>query len=842
MAVTVAEGVVRITADGSSIAPGLTDAIESAGGAGESSGRGFGSKVLGGVGKVFATGALAVGAVAATGIGIALTKGFTRLNAIDQAKAKLEGLGNSAQDIGSIMDNALASVKGTAFGLDEASTTAAAAVAAGIKPGAELEGVLKTVADTATIAGASMADMGSIFSGVAANGKASGDDIAQLQDAGVPALQFLAKHYGITAEAASDMVSDGKVDFQNFAAAMQENIGGAALSSGKTFQGAIANFGASLGRIGAGLLGGVFPHIAPALTQITQAFAPLEAGAASVGDKIGSFLNPAISSFAAGVGNLPSTIGPTFSSIVSVISGVGAQVQEAWGYIWSGLGPAIQPLFQIIGMVGPQIAGLAGSFSPLGLILKAILPLLPTIGTMVGSLATTLGSALASALVYLNPLITSLTETLSGVLAAALPLVAGLLSTLVSAFASLLPVATQIISALMPIATTLISALMPVFTQLAQAVLPEVAAAIQLLVTAIGPLVTTILSVLIPVINALLPVVMTVFNAIVPIIQGALQIVTGIIQVVTGIITGNWSQVWTGIQNIVGGVWNTITSLISGAIGIVGAVIGAGLAIISSIWSGIWNGIKSVAQAVWAGIVAIVTTQINMVRSVVSAVINAVRGVFTAGWNAMRSGVSSAVSGIVSAVSGMASGISGGVSRAVSFFTSMPGRITGALAGLAGSLASVGRNLMEGFISGVSGFAGRMVSAVTGPIKDAINGAKSLLGIHSPSRVFREIGDFVGQGLVIGLDGKSGAVSRAAGAMASAVTDSFGAGGSINAMMPGMGVAGRGVAASSMAMAGAGANASGGRVANYNVTVNESSDPLGSEGRIRKAFDMYGRM
>lgn len=841
MAVTVAEGVVRVTADASAVTSGLTETLNSAGGAGESSGRGFGSRVLGGVGKVFAAGALAVGAVAATGIGVALTKGFSRLNAIDQAEAKLKGLGNTTESIGTIMDDALASVKGTAFGLDAAATVAASAVAAGIKPGQDLQNTLKLTADAATIAGTDMASMGSIFNKVASSNKLQGDTIAQLQDQGIPVLQFVAKQMGVTAEEASKMASEGKISFSDFSAAMQEGLGGAALSSGSTFSGAVANFNASLGRIGAGLLGGVFPHLAPAFTQITQAFGPLEKGAGAVGDKIGSFLGPRIDAFASGVGKLPQIVGPAFSVIGPIVSNALTSVQEAWGYLWSGLGPAVQPLFQIIGTVGPQIAVLAGSFSPLGLVLKAILPLLPTIGSMVGTLATTLGSALASALVYLNPLITSLTQTLSGVLAAALPLVASLLSSLVGAFASLLPVATQIIGALMPIATTLIGALMPVLTQLASAVIPFVTTALGTIVTAIGPLVTTLLGVLIPVINALLPVIMTVFNAIVPIIQGALQIVTGIIQVVTGIITGNWSQVWTGILNIVGGVWNTITSLISGAIGIVGAVIGAGLAIISSIWSGIWNGIKSVAQAVWAGIVAVVTTQINQVRSVVSAVINAVRGVFTAGWNAMRSGVSSAVSGIVGAVQSMVSGISSGIGRAVGVVRELPGQIKGAVSGAASWLADVGGHIVQGFINGITGAWHRITDTVKGLVDKIPAVARQALGINSPSRVFREVGDFVGQGLAIGLDGSTGLVARAASGLAGAVTDSFGAGGSINATLPGMAVAGAGVAASSMAMAGTGSGGSG-RVANYNVTVNEATDPLGSEGRIRKAFDMYGRM
>ncbi|NKR80219.1 hypothetical protein GS491_23835 [Rhodococcus hoagii] len=74
------------------------------------------------------------GAAAAGVLAASITKGRGRLTAIEQAQAKLSGLGNSTQSVGKIMDNALASVKGTAFGLGDAATVAASAVAAGIKP------------------------------------------------------------------------------------------------------------------------------------------------------------------------------------------------------------------------------------------------------------------------------------------------------------------------------------------------------------------------------------------------------------------------------------------------------------------------------------------------------------------------------------------------------------------------------------------------------------------------------------------------------------------------------------------------------------------------------------
>lgn len=91
-------------------------------------------------GAVVRTGALAVGAVATIGAavgGLALKGGIDRALNIEDAQAKLRGLGHDAQSIETIMGSALDAVSGTAFGLGDAATIAANAVAAGIPPGKE---------------------------------------------------------------------------------------------------------------------------------------------------------------------------------------------------------------------------------------------------------------------------------------------------------------------------------------------------------------------------------------------------------------------------------------------------------------------------------------------------------------------------------------------------------------------------------------------------------------------------------------------------------------------------------------------------------------------------------
>ena len=245
------------------------------------------SKAFSGVAKA---GVVAAGAAVATGFGIALSKGFQRLNAIDQAEKKLEGLGHSAKDVEGIMKNALNSVKGTAFGLDEAANVSASLVASGIKPGKELEKTLKTVADSATIAGIGMEDMGAIFGKVAATGKLQGDELNQLSERGIPALQLLSDHLGVTTQEVRDMVSKGEVDFQTFAAAMDAGMGGAALKSGETFMGAWANVKAALGRIGATLLAPLFDALRDSFNVLTPALDQIQASAEPLAQVFGDML------------------------------------------------------------------------------------------------------------------------------------------------------------------------------------------------------------------------------------------------------------------------------------------------------------------------------------------------------------------------------------------------------------------------------------------------------------------------------------------------------------------------------------------------------------------------
>ena len=75
-------------------------------------------------------------------------------------------------------------------------------------------------------------------------------------------------------------------------------------------------------------------------------------------------------------------------------------------------------------------------------------------------------------------------------------------------------------------------------------------------------------------------------------------------------------------------------------------------------------------------------------------------------------------------------------------------------------LVNAGSQIINGLISGISGAIGGAISAVTGAVGSIISGAKSALGIASPSKVFREIGQYTMMGLDEGISDNAFMASR----------------------------------------------------------------------------------
>ena len=235
--------------------------------------------------------AAATAAVAAAVAGIAYTfqKGFERSVSLDTATYKMKALGKTTAETAAIMKSALDSVKGTQYGLDQAATVAAAATAAGVKPGQSLTTYLRLVADTAAVTGRSLEDMGSKFNSIQANNVAFLGDLRELGDAGIPIFEALQKEYGVSGAELKKMVDRGEVDAQRFLNAMESAVGGAALVMGDSFTGSVANLNAAVSRIGQALIKPIFSGSSNWIKGLTNELGKLEDWLAANEDKVIGF-------------------------------------------------------------------------------------------------------------------------------------------------------------------------------------------------------------------------------------------------------------------------------------------------------------------------------------------------------------------------------------------------------------------------------------------------------------------------------------------------------------------------------------------------------------------------
>ncbi|ALY09868.1 tape measure protein [Arthrobacter phage Chocolat] len=435
-------------------------------GAGLSSGLGTAGKTLGVAGAV-------VGGV----VGKAISGGINRQLNIEDARAKLSGLGTDAATVNSIMDSALAAVQGTAFGLDSAATAAASAVASGIQPGKDLTRTLKLVGDAATIAGTDYGEMGAIFNKISASGVIQGEELAQLGDRGIPILQLLGKEMGVTAAEVKDLASKGKVDFATFQNAMEKGMGGAALKSGETTRGSMANMGAALSRVGATLTSGFFPLTVGGFNEITKTL-----------DGVNKAIKPAATAFGTYFAGKAAPIISTFSEkalrAFGEVTGGFTALQAAYksaddGVTSSGLpgfmerlGIAAGKVRDAVAVMNPNldnlkalVAPLAGMFLAMG---SGLLGNLPIIGRFLPVLNPFLGILLG--LIAASP---ELRRSLGDAFNAIVPA----LGSVVAAFAPLVPILAEVVAWGVDLVVKVIDKLVPLFPVLVPLVVAFVAIA-----------------------------------------------------------------------------------------------------------------------------------------------------------------------------------------------------------------------------------------------------------------------------------------------------------------------------------------------------------------------------
>ena len=379
------------------------------------------------------------------------------------------------------------------------------------------------------------------------------------------------------------------------------------------------------------------------------------------------------------------------------------------------------PLTSGISLVAQGISGLSGVFTGL---VQTIGPILSQIGTVFQTAFMPIGTMITTQLL---PALQPLMMALQNLANAVMPVI-------MTAIQTIAPVLATLVSNVIQTMTVISTAVTPVINNIAaliQAAMPAIQTAFQIMGNVVSG-----------VINAVFPVIQSVIETVMGVIQS-------VIQIVTAAISGDWEGVWNGIKNLIDTVWNGIKSIVDSVINAVKGIIDSVLNGIKDVFTNIWNAIKDTVSDVWNGIKDAVSNAIDAVKSTVENVLNSIKDFFSNAWNAVTDTVSNAWDNITNAVSD-------GVNNVINFVKDIPNKIKGFFSNAGSLLLDAGSNIINGLIDGITGAVSGAINAVKNAVGSIIDGAKSFLGIHSPSTVFRdEIGSMIPPGLSEGVERKT---------------------------------------------------------------------------------------
>jgi tape measure domain-containing protein len=213
-------------------------------------------------GKSLSAGLTAAAGAGVAGIGLALTKGFERLEKIDSATSKLnqmnkvaERMGKPLIDVQKTVTAVMDSVNGTPYSLDAAFGIAVQAIGAGSK---DIGKFMKDVTDAAGFAGDDLGHMGLVLTQVLSKGKADGGDMMQLMEAGLPAKSWIEDSYNLTSDQFQKMQADGEITMDMLQKSIEDHAGDMAKAAGDTLEGSIVNMQTADARAGADFLSAIF--------------------------------------------------------------------------------------------------------------------------------------------------------------------------------------------------------------------------------------------------------------------------------------------------------------------------------------------------------------------------------------------------------------------------------------------------------------------------------------------------------------------------------------------------------------------------------------------------------
>ncbi|MGE8004048.1 tape measure protein [Lysinibacillus sp. NPDC093216] len=485
--------------------------------------------------------------------------------------------------------------------------------------------------------------------------------------------------------------------------------------------------------------------------------------------------------------------------VVGLINGVSSNI----GNIAATFAEILPIIINTLVMIVPQIILLAadivtklaeGITTNLPMMVEAIVSLIELVTTTIGtllpqlvevgiSLLTTIINGIVTALPMLIEVVVQLLDTIINNLTTMLPMLIDtgltIVETLLNGILTALPL---VIESALNIVMSLVDALITALPQLIQVGLLVLNTLIEGIVGALPTIIEAALTIIIALVGALILLLPQIIEAgikiIMALVQGLIKAIPALIEAALTLIMSLVEALIKLLPQLIDAGIKIVEALVKGLIQVLPQLIEAGITLITELSKAM---LKLQPQLLAAGvqlIVALTKGVLSILGQLLSAGGQLITGllgkILSFVGQLLAAGVtliSNLISGILSLLGNILSAGANLITGLIDKILSFVGNILTAGKDLVGSLIdgvlskvtdmiNVGKDLVNGLIDGILGMAGNAIEAITGVVDGVVNKAKSLLGIHSPSRVFKQIGIWTIEGMEIGMEEREASIKQ----------------------------------------------------------------------------------
>lgn len=437
--------------------------------------------------------------------------------------------------------------------------------------------------------------------------------------------------------------------------------------------------------------------------------------------------------------------------------------QAALASLWMFIGPVVTGLAAMMGTVLVVSAAIVAAgyliYKNWDTIKAYMLPIFETIKTKAttafNNMKAVILKAVDAVVKFAVPIWGKIVEALKQMWTSAQPVIMKLWNYIQEAFTAI---------------SDFIASIMPTVMDIIQGAWDFIKVVIEFAVKHILPLVTSAFDSIMKIINAsmdfIVPLIKTSWDFMKVLISSALGIIKNVIGFVMNIIDGDWAGAWDNIKNILSLAWEVVKKAVDTAIKFIQVLLDKGMDLLKSIWDNGWDIVKQVMSTVWEVIKQLfgkavtalwakmiefkdyIVKKFNELKDQGIAKVKAL-------WEDVKKRFFDAAVALRSKVIELKDNI-------VNKFNELKNKAVEKFQNLKTDVKKKFEETVTDLIAKAKALPGKIGEGISNAAKDAVQGVKDLgkkiidtfkekLGIHSPSRVFEGLGQYVIEGLKNGL-------------------------------------------------------------------------------------------